>query len=543
MMHRTTILLAALVGADALAQPWFQEAAAERGIDFAHDSGHRDRHWFPECICGGCALADFDNDGDLDAYLVNAGVLFGERADRPPNRLYLNDGAGRFTDHTEASATGDRGYGIGVTCADYDADGFIDIYVTNFGANVLYRNNGDATFTDVTADAGVGHEGWGSSAAFVDYDNDGDLDLYVANYVNWTRATEIECYAASGEPDYCSPKNYNAPAQDVLYRNDGDGTFTDVSREAGLDIAFGNGLGVVCADFDDNGWIDLFIANDGTPDQLWQNQGDGTFKDIGMVAGVAIDWHGQPKAGMGTDAVDIDDDGDVDILVVNLANETDSFYRNEGAFFLDETAMIGLGTRSRPFTRFGVAFVDLDHDGLLDLFQATGRVMKQSELYSDDPYAEPNLLMRGTPSGRFEPVEPRGGTAEPLLLAGRGAAFGDVDNDGDEDVLVVNKDGPASLLINVAEKNGNALQIRVLGADGRDALGSSVLMSVGERRLRREVRVASSYCSANDPRVHVGLGDADRVTDVVVRWPDGATEAFGDLAAGALHTLRRGEGG
>ena len=542
-MHCSPVLLALALGATTHAQPWFEEQAAVRGIDFEHDSGHRDRHWFPECICGGCALADLDNDGDLDAYLVNAGLLFGEPAERPANRLYLNDGAGNFVDHTDASNTGDRGYGVGVTCADYDADGFVDIYVTNLGANVLYRNNGDATFTDVTDAAGVGDERWGSSAAFLDYDNDSDLDLYVVNYVNWSRATEIECYAANGEPDYCSPKNYSAPAPDVLYRNDGDGTFTDVSREAGLDIAFGNGLGVVCADFDDDGWIDLFIANDGMPDQLWRNKGDGTFEDIGMIAGVAIDWHGQPKAGMGTDAVDTDDDGDVDILVVNLANETDSFYRNEGEFFLDDTAQVGLGTRSRPFTRFGVAFRDFDHDGHLDLFPSNGRVMKQSELYTDDPSAEPNLLMRGTAAGRFEPVEPRGGTDEPLLLAGRGAAFGDVDNDGDVDVLIVNKDGPASLLINVAEKQGNALQLRVLDERGHDALGASVFVSVGDRRLRREVRVASSYCSANDPRVHVGIGDATRVTDVVVRWPDGTTEAFGDLEAGALHTLRRGGGG
>jgi hypothetical protein len=538
-MISTTLAAAVTLG---LVQPWFQEEAARRGIDFKHDSGHRERHLFPECVCGGAALFDADNDGDLDAYLVNAGPIEAEPGTRSPNRFYLNDGAGNFVDATDASATGDRGYGMGVACGDYDNDGFVDLYVTNLGANVLYRNNGDATFTDVTDAAGVGTAAWSSSAAFVDFDADGDLDLYVANYVNWSVATEITCFAANGENDYCSPKNYDAPAMDTLYRNNADATFTDVTESAGLGVAFGNGLGVICADFNADDRVDIFVANDGTPDQLWQNQGDATFKDVGLETGVAIDFHGVPKAGMGVDAVDVDDDADIDLLVVNLANETDSFYRNEGAFFVDDTAIVGLGTRSRTFTRFGVAFADFDHDGYLDLFQSNGRVTKQSETYSDDPYAEPNIVMKGTPSGRFEERSPKGGTEQPLIAAGRGAAFGDVDNDGDVDILIVNRDAPAHLLINVAEKHGNALQIRALDEHGRDAYGAAVFLNAGERPLRREIRATYSYCSSNDPRTHIGLGEADTATDVRVQWPDATVESFPDLPAGALHVLRKGEG-
>lgn len=536
----------ALIAATLAAQPWFSEEAAPRGITFTHDSGHTDRYLFPECVCGGAALLDVDGDGDLDAYLIQGGpVPTGGAAPRAaqPNRLYLNDGGGVFTDHTDASGdAADGGYGMGVTCGDYDNDGDVDIYVTNYGRNSLLRNDGSGVFTDVTLDAGVGDEAWGSSSAFFDYDADGDLDLFVVNYVNWSLKTEITCYATNGEPDYCSPKNYHAPAMDVLYRNEGDGTFTDVTRDAGLDISFGNGLGIVCGDFNDDGHIDAFIANDGMPDQLWENQGDGTFRDIGLEAGVAIDNHGLAKAGMGTDAVDIDDDDDLDLLVVNLANETDSFYRNEGGFFLDDTALIGLGTKSRPMTRFGVAFIDFDHDGLLDLFQANGRVMKQGRLYTDDPYAEPNLLMQGTATGRFQEVLPKGGTSESLLFAGRGAAFGDVDNDGDVDILIVNKDGPAHLLINTADKQGEALQVRAVDATGRDAYGAIVRLRVGDRTLRREIRAAYSYCSSNDPRAHVGLGEHDEATDVTVQWPDGEVESFGTLEAGRLHTLRQGGG-
>jgi len=542
MVRLVTCAAVWAAGSLAGAQPeaWFTEEGAERGIDFAHVSGHREEYLLPECIVGGCALVDVDGDGDLDAYLVQSGSLYPD-GKAIPNRLYRNAGDGTFEDVTEASGAGDTGYGCGVAAGDYDNDGDVDLYVTNVGRNTLLRNDGSGIFEDVTAEAGVGDERWGASAAFVDYNDDGHLDLYVTNYVQWSRANEIRCFASTGEPDYCSPKNYKAPAPDTLYRNNGDGTFTDVSEEAGLRANFGNGLGVVCADFNLDGRTDVFVANDGTPDQLWSNRGDGTFEDIAMLAGCAIDMNGLPKAGMGTDTVDLEGDGDMDLLVVNLAGESDSFYRNEGDYFLDDTVLVGLGVVSRPFTRFGVAFADFDHDRWPDLFQANGRVMRQAIDYSDDPYAEPNVLFRGGPSGRFEEVKPRGGTAEPVIASARGAAFGDVDGDLDLDVLIINKDGPAHLLINRAAIPDTSLLARVIDENGRDALNAWVDVRVGDRVVRREVRSAYSYCSANDPRLHVGMGDAAEAR-LRVRWRDGAWEDFGPFKPGSEATLRRGEG-
>jgi len=522
-------------------QAWFAEEGRDRGIDFFHDSGHDGEHLLPECVVGGCALVDLDGDGDLDAYLVQSGSLRSGATNQPPNRLYLNAGDGTFACATEGSGAEDPRYGMGVAAGDYDNDGDLDLYVTNVGRNTLLRNEGDATFTDVTNGAGVGDESWGASAAFFDADGDGDLDLYVTNYVQWSLSGERRCFSPRGEPDYCSPGNYDAPARDTLYRNDGDGTFTDLSEEAGLGAAFGNGLGVVCADFDLDGRTDVFVANDGTPDQLWRNLGDGRFEDVAMRMGCAIDIGGRPKAGMGTDVVDLDRDGDQDLLVVNLAGETDAFWRNEGEFFIDDTFVVGLGSVSRPFTRFGVGFFDFDHDGLTDLFQANGRVSYQPVSYSEDRYAEPNLLYRGTPDGVFEEVTPRGGTEPSLIASSRGAAFGDVDGDGDIDVLICNKDAPAHLLINRVAAPGRASLLRVLDKHGRDAFNAVVELTRDGATERREVRSAFSYCAASDPRLHVGLGDAGSV-GVRVRWLDGSWEDFGQVRAGEMRELRRGAG-
>jgi len=532
----------------AAAGPWFSEEAGRRGIVFLHDSGHREAFRMPECIAGGCALVDVDGDGDLDAYLVQSGSLEpGEPA--LPNRLFLNDGSGAFRDATEGSGAGDTGYGIGVAAGDYDNDADLDLYVTNLRRNTRLRNDGQGRFEDVTDHAGVGDESWSASAAFFDYDRDGHLDLYVTNYVQWTLATDRRCFSQRGDPDYCSPKTYDAPSRDTLYRNQGDGTFLDVSERVGLHRAFGNGLGVVCADFDHDGWIDVFVANDGTPDQLWRNLGGERFEDVAMIAGCAIDTNGRPKAGMGTDVVDIDFDLDPDLLVVNLAGETDSLYRNEGDFFIDDTVMVGLGAVSRPFTRFGVAFVDFNHDGLLDLFEANGRVSQQPVRYADDIYAEPNLLLRGGADRRFHEVLPRGGTAEPLIASSRGAAFGDVDGDLDIDVLICNKDGPAHLLINDAPKRGLAMLLRVLDEHGRDAFNAVVEIQAGGRTIRREIRSAYSYCAASDPREHVVVPTASDLeatrsegATVTVHWPGGAAEVFSPIPTDGSATLVRGNG-
>ena len=529
-------------GSAGTGQPWFEDIADRAGIRFVHRSGHRDRFYLPEIIGGGAALFDMDNDGDLDLYLVQSGNLFAP-GDKPDgNRLYRNRGDGTFDDATAGSGANVQGYGMGAAAGDFDNDGSADLYVTNFGGNVLLKGDGRGHFADVTAKAGVASSGWSTSAAFLDYDGDGDLDLMVAHYLNWRRSAEVECYSLTGVPDYCSPKTYDLPSHSALYRNNGNGTFTDDTDRAGLRAATGNGLGVVAGDVNGDGRIDIFVANDGTPNHLWLNRAGARFENAALAMGCAIDLDGKPKAGMGVALTDVDGDGDLDLLVVNLDGESDSFYRNEKTFFRDDAAAVGLRTVSRPFTRFGAAILDFDNDGLLDLYEANGRVGRQSTMYSSDPYAEPNLLFRGVAGPRFEEVKPRGGTAPLLVGSSRAAAFGDIDNDGGLDIVVVNRDARPYLLRNVVTGRGHWAMLRVLDEHGRDALGAELTMTVGTRAVRRDVQAAYSYLASNDPRVHVGLGRETAVRDVRVRWPDGRRERFGDLAGDKITVLRRGAG-
>ena len=524
---------------------WFVDDVKASGVDFVHQSGHRQRYLMPEIMGGGAALFDLDGDGDLDAYLVQSGSLLEPEASQPTNRLYRNRGDGRFDDITEGSGAGDSGYGMGVAGADYDADGDVDLYITNVGPNVLLRNDGDGQFTDVTKEAGVGDPGWGTSAVFFDYDGDGDLDLLVLNYLIWSISTEQDCYNQSGAKDYCSPQNYRAPALDILYRNDGNGTFAHVTADAGL-VKPGTGLGVLVADFNSDGSQDVFVANDGMDDHLWLNRSDADgprFDEEALFYGCAVDMTGEPKAGMGVTAADIDNDGDIDLMVCNLTGETDSFFvNNDGAFFTDSTALAGLAITSRLFTRFGMAWIDFDNDGYLDLFQANGGAVSRSQSFTSDPYAEPNLVFRGGPGERFVEILPRGGTAELLAATSRAAAFGDIDNDGGIDVLVVSRDGPVQVLRNVVPDRGHWIIFGVTYEDGRDAIGASVTHTLADRTVTRDVRPAYSYLASNSPRVHFGLGKATEVSDVVVLWPDGRRERFGRFPADRLVTLRRGDG-
>jgi hypothetical protein len=521
---------------------WFEEVATARGITWTHRSGHQEKFLLPEIMGGGAALFDMDSDGDLDLYLVQSGSVTDPAQKNPPNRLYRNRGGGTFEDATAGSGADVAGYGMGVAAGDYDNDGDSDLFVTNAGPSVLLRNDGRGRFLDTTAAAGVAGKGWSTGAAFFDYDGDDDLDLVVLRYINWSPGTELQCFSMTGNPDYCSPRNYNAPLSSLLYRNNGNGTFTDVSQQAGLHTAFGNGLGVVVSDVDGNGRPDIFVANDAMPNQLWINHGQGRFVDRALVMGAAVDEDGSAKSGMGVDAKDVDDDGDPDLLVVNLDGESDSFFRNDGTFFSDATAAVGLRVISRPFTRFGTGWIDFDNDGRLDLYQANGRVGQQAMRYDADPYAEPSLLYRGTASGRFEEVTPRGGTTPPLIASSRAAAFGDIDNDGGVDIVVVNRDRAPFLLRNVVPSRGHWISFRVIEPNGRDSLGAVLTAQLGGRRLTREVRSAYSYLASNDPRVHLGLGTESRVTDVRVRWPNGRLETFGDFPAGQIVTLQRTRG-
>lgn len=524
--------------------PWFAEESVERGLDFEHTSGHDQKEfYFPEIHAGGAAIFDADRDGDLDAYLVQSGRLLDPPDRRPGNQLFLNQGSGKFHDASEGSGADDRGYGMGVTVGDYNGDGLTDVYVTNVGPNVLLRNLGEGRFEDVTDEAGVGVDGWSASAAFFDFDLDGDLDLFVSNYLNWTVDGEVECFDTAGRLNYCGPATYDTPAADVLYRNLGDGSFEDATRETGLSVAFGTGLGVAIADIDQNGWPDIFVANDNMLDQLWLNQGDGTFRDEAVFRGCAADATGQPKAGMGVGVVDVDDDGDLDLLVCNLGGQTDSLFLNQGDYFVDSTGATGLAALSRPMTRFGLGWVDFDNDGLFDIYQATGAITTAGRIYDKtDTYAQPNLLFQGLPGPRYREVLPRGGTEKLLIAASRAAAFGDVDGDGGIDVLVVNRDAPAYLLINRVPARGNWLRVQLSGRSDALEVGGTVIATVGSRRVRRDQQVAYSYQSANEPTVHFGLGSESRVDKLEIRWSDGTHRCFGAQEVNQLLEISPADG-
>jgi hypothetical protein len=509
---------------------WLEDQSAQRGIAFEWISGAAGAFNMPEITGGGAALFDYDQDGDLDIYFVQGGHL--DSSEIHGNVLLRNDD-GHFVDVTQVSGSGDIGYGMGVATGDYDNDGDIDLFITNVGRNTLLQNNGNGTFTDVTQFSGVGDEGWGASAVFADFDADGDLDLYVTKYLVWSLDLEIDCFNPRGILDYCSPTNYMAPTRDLLYRNNGDGTFTEVSEQAGIGTRLGTGLGVVCNDYTGDGLIDIFVANDGMADQLWQNNGDWTFTDVAALRGCALDYEGMAKAGMGITTDDFDFDGDLDILVCNIFGESDSLYRNDGDYFTDFTSSMGIRTSTRHATRFGLGWVDFNNDGNLDMYEANGSVDLSREPRTDDPLAEANFLLEGSSSGWNRIL---GGVTPELVHTSRAAVFGDVNNDGGIDVLVVNKDAPAYLLINVHPDRANSVLLRVIQEHGRDAIGAIVTAKIGGKSITHPVQTAWSYMASNDARVHFGLGRASTIQDVTVHWIGGGETNFGQFSAG-IHTL------
>ncbi len=528
-------------------ESWFRDVADECGIRFEFQSGQTgEKYYMPETMGGGVAMVDYNGDGLLDVYLVQGGRIDNPNSDAPGNVLYRNLGDGTFVDVTESAGVGHTGYGMGCATGDFNNDGHVDIYITNAGPNVLYRNNGDGTFDDVTAGAGVGDASFSASAAFVDYDHDGDLDIFVANYVRWLRETERICRAENGQIDYCGPNDYGAPAPDMLFRNNGADaawSFTDVTEQAGLSVIYGNGLGVVCGDVNGDGLIDISVANDLTANQLWINAGDGTFRDRALGSGVAYNGSGMAEAGMGIDLQDVDRDGDLDIYMTHFEDETNTLYINEGGFFADMTDRAGLAA-APPFTGFGTALIDFDNDGLIDIYVVNGRVEIGHTVYQQvDPYVEPNQLFQGLADNTFVEVMPRGGTLAPLIHTGRGAAFGDYDNDGDVDIIVVNRDGPTYVLNNLAAHGPSPpdanhwIAFRVLNQYGSDAIGARVEIDVGGERRIRDVRTAYSYCSANDPRVYFGLGPFDGTVRVLINRVDGTVQDVGPLTLDRIHTI------
>lgn len=524
--------------------PWFEEVAKQAGIDFVHTSGHAKIFYNPEIICGGVGILDYDGDGNMDVFCVQGGSLEPGAANVPGPRLYRNLGGWKFEDATQrAGLAGSKGYGMGVACADYDGDGHTDIYLTQVGRNVLFHNNGDGTFTDVTDRAGVGAGGWSASAAFVDYDLDGWLDLYVTRYINWSPDREAPCFSRGGEPDYCGPTAFNAPTMDRLFHNQGNGSFRDASLEAGLDRAYGNGLGVATGDFNHDGLPDIYVANDAMPNQLWINQGGGRFKDEAMMRGCAVNGLGMTEAGMGVVAVDLTMDGWLDLFVTHLGGEANRLFANSNGYFADFVAPTGPGAVSWPYTGFGVGFRDFNNDGRLDLFVANGKVrFGEPEFDKRDRYAEPNNLLQGLDGGAFEEVFPQGGTEPAIIATSRAVAFGDLDDDGGIDLVVLNKDGPLSMLRNVAGRKGNWIKLTVVDARGRLAVGAMVRVESGGHSQSAMVQPNEGYCASHDPRLHFGLGNATRVDRIQVRWPGGGEEEFGSPPSGSTHTLRCGTG-
>ncbi|MGB0715031.1 MAG: CRTAC1 family protein [Phycisphaerae bacterium] len=517
----------------------FKEEAGTRGVSFEHVRSVSQKFYFPEVVGGGVALFDFDRDGFLDIYFVQGGDVDPNAAPGLGNVLYRNNGDGTFADVTVQSGTGGTGYGMGCACGDYDGDGWTDLFVTNLGPNTLYRNNGDGTFENVSRDAGIVDSAFSASAAFFDFDQDGDLDLYVVNHINWRPEDETGCFAPSGARDYCDPNHFDAPAIDTLYENNGNGTFTDVSVRAGLNQAFGNGLGIAIADYNLDNNIDIYIANDGMPNQYWINNGNGTFTDDAALAGCAVNASGSAEAGMGVAAVDLNNDSRVDLFMTHLYEETNTLYLNKGQYFDDVTAQTGLGGTSIPYTGFGMGFADFDLDGRLDLFIANGKVNLSGTVSTEgDPYAEANLLFRGTDGLNFQNVSEfvDGGIAPAVS---RGAAFGDIDNDGDIDVVINNNGGPARLYMNQTNRPRNAIAFALRRERG-DASTTLVSIKTGERTATRIRQRTYSYCASNDPRVYFGLGEGENVEEITVRWPDGQVEKYGETQGGALYELQQG---
>jgi len=542
-----------LAGAFAAGTPiLFVDRSAVAGLSFRTTYGGKDTTtYILETTGTGVAFLDYDRDGRLDLFFANGTTLAGvTAAEAPRSALYRNNGNGTFRDVTAAAGVARSGWGQGVAVGDYDNDGWPDVYLTFFGRNVLLRNKRDGTFADVTAPAGVAAGGWSTSAAFADYDNDGRLDLYVARYIDFDLATaprpgsQKNCFYR-GFPVMCGPRGL-AGARDVLFHNDGNGTFTDMTARGGeIDQGRYRGLGVVWGDYDDDGWPDVFVANDAHPNLLYHNERNGTFKEVAFAAGMAFDEDGRERAGMGVDFGDYDNDGRLDLVVTNFYGEPHSLYLNQGnGAFLETTWPSGIGEATMRYLGWGTAFADFDNDGSKDLFFVNGHVYPEVDRHQlDEAYAERSLVFRNQGDGTFADVTGSAGEAMASRRVGRGAAFGDYDDDGRVDVVISTVNDRAVLLHNESSADNHWLTVELAGTRAnRDAIGARVKVRAGAATMVHEVHGGASYLSQSDLRAHFGLGSLARVPSLEVRWPGGATERFADVGADQILVIEEGKG-
>jgi hypothetical protein len=526
------------------ASPTFEDVTAAAGIRFRHTSGATGKKYLPETMGSGCAFLDYDNDGRQDILLVNSMDWTPGRTAHSYPALYHNNGNGTFTDVTKEAGLAVEMYGMGVAAADYDNDGWVDVYLTALGRNHLFRNVG-GRFVEVTDKAGVAGGGFSASALFFDYDKDGRLDLFVTRYVEWSLEKDLFCTLDGTHKSYCTPESYKGQSA-LLFHNRGDGTFEDVTAKAGLANPASKALGVAMLDFDDDGWMDLVVANDTQPNKLYRNNRNGTFTDVGVSAGVAFSESGVARAGMGVDAADFDGSGRPGIVFGNFSNEMIGLYRNEGTgLFVDEAPTNAIGPASLLTLTFGCFFFDYDLDGLLDLFAANGHVADDIDRVQPKVhYAEAPHLFRNLGQRKFEAVTARSGAALQRPMVARGAAYGDFDGDGDLDLLIVANNAPAVLLRNDGGNQNHYLRVRTVGTvSNRDGIGAKVTVTLeGGRRLQALVKTGSSYLSQSELPVTFGLGAATKVARLEVVWPSGKVDQVADVAANRTVVIKEGQG-
>ncbi len=523
----------------------FREAGPDRRPDFVFNAAVEHEKWMPESIGGGAALLDYNGDGLLDIYCLNGAYRSQKNVKPLMNRLFEQTDVGKFIDVTEQSGVGNDGYGMGVAAGDIDNDGDVDLYVANFGPDVLYENLGDGRFRDISTEAAIRVDGWSASVVMLDVNQDDQLDIYVTRYVDYD--ANFACPDAAGQPEYCGPKAFPGMA-DVLLLNEG-GRFRDISQASGISSVRAAGLGVTILDVNRDGLTDIFVANDGDPNVLWQNQGDGTFRDIALQSGAALNDLGRAEAGMGVAIGDVDNDADEDLLLTHFRRESNTLYKQSEGGFTDHSNQAGLATsRLLAFTGFGAAFLDVDHDGDLDLAFANGRVLRGKDLTGGQgpshwrPYAEPNVLMLNDGSGQFSEWSNPDEAFTSAVENTRGLLSGDIDNDGDLDLITISSDAPLRIYHNVHANRGNWLLIDLKDQANRPLVGSMVSVWAGSEVQHRWYNPGYGYLTGQDPRLHFGLGSTTTVDSIRVSWPSQTAETYPGGEVNQLRTLQRGKG-